>query len=165
MGYNTGLSIVGADAVVPSADAREVTGYPPGSCINYVSWSPDGKRIAFTVRSAGGAGDPPRGPLELYVADVATAAARPLLPGRRLNTVFDSYSWIDDATIVACCVPEGAAPPPERPPAPLGPKVQDNTAARKAQSRTYADLVRSFFVRVLWCGGVLLWCVSRVGGA
>lgn len=36
MSYNVGLSIVPADEVVPSAAAREVTGYPPGSCINYV---------------------------------------------------------------------------------------------------------------------------------
>jgi hypothetical protein len=37
---------------------------------------------------------------------------------------------------------QGLGAPPERPPAPLGPKVQDNTAARKSQNRTYADLVR-----------------------
>lgn len=37
--------------------------------------------------AAGGPDDPPRGPLELWVADVATGAARPLLKG--LNTIFD----------------------------------------------------------------------------
>ncbi len=36
---------------------------------------------------AGGPDDPPRGPLELWVADVETGAARPLLQG--LNTIFD----------------------------------------------------------------------------
>ena len=37
MSYNTALSIVSADEMVPSAAAREITGYPPGSYINYVS--------------------------------------------------------------------------------------------------------------------------------
>lgn len=71
-----------------------------------VSWSPDGTHVAFTVRSPGGPSDPPRGPLQLWIADVSTCEARPLLPGRGLNTVFDSYSWVDDTTIVACCIPE-----------------------------------------------------------
>lgn len=142
MGYNVSLAVVSADEVVPSAAAKEITGYPPGSCINYVSWSPDGRRVAFTTRSPGGPGDPPRGPLQLWVADVESGTARPLLGARRLNTVFDSYSWVDDTTLVACCVPEGIGAPPERPPAPLGPKIQDNMAARKSQNRTYADLLK-----------------------
>ncbi|KIY94927.1 hypothetical protein MNEG_13035 [Monoraphidium neglectum] len=117
MGYNTSLAIVSADEMVPSTNAREITG-------------------------PGGPSDPPRGPLTLWVADVATCTARPALEGRSLNTVFDSYSWVDDTTIVACCIPEGVSSPPQRPPAPLGPKVQDNTAARKSQNRTYADLLK-----------------------
>jgi hypothetical protein len=52
-----------------------------------------GSRIAFTTRSPGSPSDPPRGPLQLWVADVASGVAVPLLGERRLNTVFDSYSW------------------------------------------------------------------------
>lgn len=37
--------------------------------------------------TAGGLDDPPRGPLELWVADTVTGEARKLLGG--LNTVFD----------------------------------------------------------------------------
>ncbi|KAI8467198.1 MAG: alpha/beta-hydrolase [Monoraphidium minutum] len=167
MGYNTSLAVVPAGEVVPSAAAREITGYPPGSCINYVSWSPDGKRIAFTTRSAGGPSDPPRGPLTLWVADVESCAARQLLGGRGLNTVFDSYSWIDDTTIVACCIPEGMGPPPEHPPAPAGPKVQDNTAARKSQNRTYADLLKDEVDSALfeYYGSSELISVDVAGGA
>lgn len=36
---------------------------------------------------AGGPNDPPRGPLELWVADSTTGAARSLL--KNLNTIFD----------------------------------------------------------------------------
>lgn len=56
--------------------------------------------------SAGGPGDPPRGPLQLWLADTDTGKARPLLGARRLNTVFDSYSWIDDNTLVAAVIPK-----------------------------------------------------------
>lgn len=41
----------------------------------------------------GGPSDPPRGPLELWVADAETGAARSLLKG--LNTIFDECaSWL-----------------------------------------------------------------------
>lgn len=59
--------------------------------LNYVSWSPDSKRIVFTLRSDGQPGSPPRGPLELWTADIDTFTARPLLqaPQYGLNTVFE----------------------------------------------------------------------------
>lgn len=51
-----GMSLVPATEVVPApADkARPITGYPPGSWLNYGSWSPDGKHVSFTVRVADG---------------------------------------------------------------------------------------------------------------
>lgn len=59
--------------------------------LNYISWSPDNKFIAFTVRSPGGPTDPPQKPLELWIADVSTGSSRMLLesPAMALNTVFD----------------------------------------------------------------------------
>lgn len=63
--------------------------YPhPHPQINYVTWSPNSKTVAFTLRSAGGDADPPRQPLELWVADMATGQARRLLD-HRLNSVFE----------------------------------------------------------------------------
>jgi hypothetical protein len=63
-------------------------GIPPGMWINYLTWSPKSTYLAFTLRSAGREGDPPRCPLELWVADVATGQARKLLE-QPLNVVFD----------------------------------------------------------------------------
>jgi len=191
MGHYTGLELVPATASVPAplgtADgAVRVTGLPGGALINMVTWSPDGARVAFTVRSAGGAGDPPRHPLQLWVADAATGAARPLLgtaapvepsavdeakaaaeaagaeaqaaaagappasspmplcpyPTPGLNTVFDSYTWVDARTIVACVVPPGLGAAPRKPPLPPGPRVLDNASGARAQSRTFSDLLR-----------------------
>jgi hypothetical protein len=43
---------------------------------------------------------------------------------------------------VALAVPGDQGPPPERPPAPAGPKVQDNTLGRTSQARTFQDLLK-----------------------
>lgn len=57
MGYYTGLSIVQMtdDLVLPAPKERTtpIVGYPEGLWINLVSWSQDGRHIAFTVRSPG----------------------------------------------------------------------------------------------------------------
>jgi dipeptidyl aminopeptidase/acylaminoacyl peptidase len=190
LSHYTSLELVPSTASVPVPagavvqGAVKITNLPKNALINLVTWSPDGRRVAFTVRSAGGVGDPPRHPLQLWVADAATGEARPLLgtgeavepsaveaaraaaeaagaggggtaassapskprplcpyPTPGLNTVFDSYSWVDSDTIVACVIPPHQGPCPRRPPLPPGPKVQDNSSGRRAQSRTYADLL------------------------
>jgi hypothetical protein len=91
---------------------------------------------------AGGPGDPPRGPLQLWLADAKTGKARPLLGERRLNTVFHSYSWLDDNTLVAATIPAGCGAPPSRPPIPGGPRIQDNSSGKKSQNRTWTDLLK-----------------------
>jgi dipeptidyl aminopeptidase/acylaminoacyl peptidase len=145
MSYYTGITFAPFtdDLVMPvAADAaHKVTGIPDGYWINYVTWSPDSKTIAFTLRSAGGDEDPPREPLELWVADMATGQARRLLE-HRLNSTFEDYDWIDEDTIVAAIVPPGLGSPPRKPITPLGPKIEDNSDGRKSQARTYPDLLQ-----------------------
>eukprot|EP00884_Botryococcus_braunii_P016557 jgi/Botrbrau1/3585/Bobra.0078s0037.1 len=72
MSYYTGMALVDMteDLVLPASASLEtpITGYPEGFWINLVSWSRDSRHITFTVRSPGGPGDPPRHPLELWVA-------------------------------------------------------------------------------------------------
>ncbi|CAL5225819.1 g8598 [Coccomyxa viridis] len=146
MSYYTGLTIVDMtdDLVLPAPrDATTpITGYPEGFWINLVSWSPDGKHIAFTVRSPGQPGDPPRKPLELWVAEVATGQAR-CLTKLGLSSVFDDYMWVDDNTIGALVIPGSRGPAPEKPPIPIGPNIQDNSSGKTSQARTYPDLLKS----------------------
>ena len=119
------------------------TGIPEGATLNFVSWSFDGARIAFTVRFAGpNVPDHERAPPELWIADVATRECRPILPGRGLNTLFESYSWLDSDTLLVCVIPENRGPRPTRPPTPRGPRVQSNAGGNVAQARTYADLLK-----------------------
>lgn len=144
MSGNTGMAI----GPMPTCEAEigvytEFTGIPNGATINYVSWATDGASIAFTVRFAGpDTPDDERAPPELWIADVATMICRPLLPGRGLNTLFESYSWLDTNTIAVCVVPENRAVRPARSPTPRGPRVQTNTGGVVAQARTYADLLK-----------------------
>lgn len=57
MGHYSGLSLVRMtdDLVLPAAqeETTPITGYPEGFWINLVSWSRDGRHVAFTVRSPG----------------------------------------------------------------------------------------------------------------
>ncbi|KAG1675325.1 hypothetical protein FOA52_015999 [Chlamydomonas sp. UWO 241] len=147
MGYTLDMAIVDSKMVVPAPPeaTRPLVGYPKGSWLNYVSWSPDSKHIAFSVRSPGGPGDPPRSPCELWVADAASGQCRQLLasPQFGLSSVFESYSWLDDDTIIAAVLPtEDTRPAPLRPTSPMGPKVQDNSTGKMSQNRTYPDLLK-----------------------
>eukprot|EP00798_Chlamydomonas_sp_ICE-L_P008109 gene8109-1355_t len=96
------------------------------------------------IQSDSGPGDPPREPLRLWVAEVASGDCKPLLHDscKGLNTVFDSYTWIDDDHIVVCVIPEGAGAAPQKPPTPPGPRLQDNSSGKKSQNRTYPDLLK-----------------------
>ena len=47
--------------------------------------------------------------------------------------------------IVSAVVPAGVGPPPVKPPSAVGPKVQDNTSGKKAQARTYQDLLKDAY--------------------
>jgi hypothetical protein len=49
---------------------------------------------------------------------------------------------VDADTIVAAIVPPGLGPAPRKPLTPLGPKVEDNSAGRVSQARTYPDLLQ-----------------------
>jgi dipeptidyl aminopeptidase/acylaminoacyl peptidase len=144
MGHQTKLAIGAMPAREEEIGAAEdFVGTPENALINYVSWSPDGTKIAFTTRSSGEPGEPERGPLTLWIADAHTRQCRVLLPDRGLNTIFESYRWLNDDVIVACCIPENRPKEaPKRPQTPFGPRIQTNRGGNVAQARTYADLLK-----------------------
>ena len=84
---------------------RMITGIPDGARIGGVSWSPDGARVAFSITGENG--------IELWTAEIETAAARRLI-GPRLNAISGGgYTWLSDSrTLLVRLVPEdrGAAP-------------------------------------------------------
>ena len=54
-------------------------------------------------------------------------------------------TWMGNDTIVNAVVPGGVGPAPVKPPSAIGPKVQDNTIGKKAQARTYQDLLKDAY--------------------
>lgn len=44
-----------------------------------------------------------------------------------------SYMWVDNDTIGALVIPPERGAPPEKPPVPIGPNIQDNTSGKTSQ--------------------------------
>ncbi|GIV61025.1 MAG: hypothetical protein KatS3mg043_2114 [Rhodothermaceae bacterium] len=114
----------------------EVTGLPEGARIADVTWAPDGRHLAFTVTG------PDR--IDLYVADVATGRARRAGDFAVNNVYYGTpYAWLPGGrALVVRAVPPDRGAPPEPPPAPEGPTVQENIG-KAAPVRTYQDLLQN----------------------
>ena len=107
---------------------------PPGARIGALSFSPDGKRIAFTNSRDTG--------IDLYIADVSTAQAR-LVPGAAINGLNGACEWLDDSASLLCgFVPGTRGAAPSVPKAPSGPNVQESYG-KPGPVRTYQDLLTS----------------------
>ncbi len=115
------------------AAARPVTGLPAGARINAARWSADGARVAFTVTTDDG--------VRLWVADVATAAARQVLATPLNALAGAAFAWSPDGTLVARTIPAGRGAAPARPAVPTGPVVHENDG-KKRPARTNPDLLQ-----------------------
>jgi hypothetical protein len=120
------LSLVAAGTLVPTppdSDGDLRLDLPDGLNVQYVSWSPDSRHVAFTTLSPGKPGGAPREPLQLWVADAASGATRPLMGDLRLNSIFEDYSWLDANTIVATVIDPARGEAPTEPPVGAGPII------------------------------------------
>ncbi|MCY4225394.1 MAG: prolyl oligopeptidase family serine peptidase [Bacteroidetes bacterium] len=116
-----------------STTARPVTGIPELRGIRNVSWSPNGMHVAFTVDMDDR--------IELYVADVSTAAATKLTDVAIHDVMYGSVRWNPDSkSLLVRAVPEDHSPMPHSPDAPEGPVIQENLG-EEAPARTYQDLL------------------------
>lgn len=129
--YVSGLSF----QALPGGKVRAVKGLPREAQIAHVSWSPDGKSLAFTLTRELG--------IELWLADVTTGLAK-RHGSMRLNAALGKpYEWLSDSRTILCrAVPEKRGAAPKEPDAPVGPLVQENLG-QKAPARTYPNLLKS----------------------
>ncbi|GMN52305.1 hypothetical protein TIFTF001_021459 [Ficus carica] len=121
---------------------REVHGFTDGAKINFVTWSPDGRHLSFSVRVD--EEDNSSSKLRVWVADVETGKARPLFENLdiSLNAVFDNFVWLDNSSLLVSTIPLSRRDPPKKPIVPFGPKIQSNEQKNVIQVRTFQDLLK-----------------------
>ncbi|MBN8588862.1 MAG: prolyl oligopeptidase family serine peptidase [Rhodothermia bacterium] len=118
------------------SDQKEVKviGVPAEGRMSAPSWSPDSKRIAFTVTF--------KDRIEIWGAEVKTGKALRLSEHKMNTTLNNACSWLDNAKLYCFAVPQNRKVAPVADPAPKGPIVQENLG-RSAPARTYQDLLRN----------------------
>jgi hypothetical protein len=121
---------------------KELHGYPDGAKINSITWLPDGRHLAFTVRIDEEEND--RGKLTVWFANVKTGKARPLFqsPDIYLNAVFLSYLFVDNSTLLVSTIPSSRGCLPKKPFVPKGPKIQSKEHKNVIQVRTCQDMLK-----------------------
>ena len=127
-------------------DGKEVrvTGLPDEPRITGVSWSPDGKRIAFVVAIDDR--------LTLWSAELKNGKAKQVTPDdMALNGVYGRpYSWLADSkSFVVQALPAGRGAAPAESHVPTGPVVQENLG-KKAPARTLQDLLKNPYDEALF---------------
>jgi dipeptidyl aminopeptidase/acylaminoacyl peptidase len=118
-----------------NADGKTVTVVlPPGARIDWIGYSPDSRRVAFTETKATG--------IALWVADTATGAAKPLTQPTLNAAMGSPCAWVDASSLLCRSVPASRGMPPRPSPVPDGPNVQEN-AGKAAPVSTYEDLLKT----------------------
>jgi len=130
--YHTGLQLKS----LRDGATRPVRGLPPGARIRNVSWSPDSRKVAFTLTGVNA--------ITLWLLDCGSASARQL-SGEPLNAAFydNPFQWMPDSKRILCrLIPPERPDPPAAPLIPEGPVIQE-CGGVSAPAPTYQDLLRN----------------------
>ena len=127
---------------ISDGSEKPITGIPSEARIENITWSPDGKRIAFTHTHDSG--------IELWIAEVNTGQAIQPTDARLNSTYGRPFHWLSDSQMIICkAIPMDRGPAPEAPEVPSGPVVRESTG-RKAPARTYQDLLKKPYDEALF---------------
>lgn len=128
--FYTGLTLVR----VQDASSRRVT-LPENIKMGFPEWSPDGRWIAFNRYLEDG--------VELWAVDVKSGQARQLTPARMNAVLGDGFTWLPDSQrLLVNLIPDDRGHPPQPPPVPVGPNIQE-TSGKFSKVWTYQDLLRT----------------------
>ncbi len=122
---------------------RVVAGLPANARIGEALWSPDGKRVAFSlVRETS---------IELMVVDLTNGMQAKRIVERPLNGAMGrAFAWFGDSkSLLVALIPQGRGAPPRAAGVSVGPAVQENLGRRNA-ARTYQDLLKSPYDEALF---------------
>jgi dipeptidyl aminopeptidase/acylaminoacyl peptidase len=113
----------------------------PGARVEWIGFSPDSRRIAFTeTRPAG---------IALWVADATTGAAKLLTPATLNATMGPACSWVNASSLVCRIIPGARGLPPKPSLVPEGPNIQESTG-KAAPVSTYEDLLKTAYDEALF---------------
>lgn len=105
------------------------------------TWSPDGRRVAFTHTESDG--------VYLWMSDAETGKSRKVTKSR-LNLADGTFVWMPDSNFILCrLIPSSREEPPREAPFPTGPVIQE-TEGEFAQVRTYQDLLSTPYDEALY---------------
>lgn len=139
---------------IRSGTESKISGLPASLAAANVSWSPDQKKIAFTHTTADR--------VDLYMVDLATKKAVKVNK-TALNTVYGSYSWFDNNSLLYRTILKPASAAPVKPATPSGPTEQENYG--KASPRpTYQDMIKNPFDEKLFEFYATTQLVKNTGG-
>ena len=129
---------------VRTGEVRSVTGLPDGARMEHFTWSPDGAKLAFTLRTSelAGAG----AACNLWLLDVASGHAAAVHPPQPLNCVLGTpFRWLPDSRSLVIKRPiGGASSAPAADAVPASPSTQESAGGGvKAAVRTYPNLLAS----------------------
>lgn len=115
---------------------QQVTGLPANPKITYLNFSPDEKKLAFTNTTSTG--------VELWVLDLATAAAKKLTSDRLNANLGTPYAWYrDSGSLLVKMIPQNRpALIDSGKDLPTGPIVSTSDG-KISQNRTYQDLLKN----------------------
>ncbi len=112
----------------------KITGLPANMLAGNASWSPAEKKFAFTNTTGN--------KVDLYVVDVLTQKATKINKEALNINLGNSFTWVDDNTIVYKAATQLPTAVPKKPITPKGPTVQQNLG-KVAPSPTFEDLIKS----------------------
>ncbi|MBW4596069.1 MAG: prolyl oligopeptidase family serine peptidase [Brasilonema angustatum HA4187-MV1] len=118
----------------PFLEMSKTVGLPDNAQIGYLKWSPDSRKLAFTLTQATG--------LELWFVDVADFIPKQLTQPV-LNAAYgEPYRWLSDETLICKFILDHRPKPPSEPAVPPGPLIQENLKG-KSPTRTYTNLLQN----------------------
>lgn len=122
--------------------SREIQ-VPPNPKINFISWSPDGRHLAFSQPIANG--------MELWLVDISTGKSSKVANLSLNATTGMPYQWLPDSSgLIGKVVPKTRGAEPKASEVPAGPKIQESLSGEKAAVATYQDLLKNTYDEALF---------------
>ncbi len=132
MGYSDNISLLR----VGEQQETAITGLPDNPRLTYFSWSPDQSKIAFTHTTVTG--------IELWLLDVESASCKKLTDAVINANTGRPFTWFRDGqALLVKMLPDDKKPLIDKSTSiPTGPRVSVSEEGKKAQNRTYQDLLK-----------------------